>query len=157
MARHVFAYGSFNVGRYKSGPRKHDIYVQDQRGRFVGGELRKQVLRDVFAPKRTWRLTLGLNWVVQRSYYSTKIQAWGNRAWLRAQRQVRGWDRKVLRKAMEDFISYYPDHAKYVDLKNLKWRDWVAGWFPWEVNVAWDLVSRRGRGVEGPGTEEVHS
>jgi len=59
MARHSFPYGVFNVGRYKSGPLKGRVYVQDNRGRFVGGDLRKRVLKDVFGPKKPFRITVG--------------------------------------------------------------------------------------------------
>ena len=158
MAKHSFAYGVFTVGRYKSGPSIHKLYVKDAKGQFVGGTLRKQVFRDVFRPRRMWRVTVGHDWVVHGEYTCTKIQAWDtSKIRLRTRMKLEGWAGQVREHSAGTIRRDHAGYGKYVKEKG-GWKATATPWFDWTVDVGWDSVpyDRRLIGkVEGPRSERL--
>lgn len=162
MAKHSFAYGVFTVGRYKSGPSIHKIYVKDARGRFVGGALRKQVLSDVFRPKKMWRMTIGHDWVVHGEYECVKIQAWDrSKIKLRARRVLEGWNDKVKKKSAETIFEEHGDIYRDYIKEGGGWKRLADPWFDfggWVVDMELEQVPLDKKLIgksEGPRSEKL--
>jgi len=153
MARHSFAYGTFILGRYKSGALKHKFYVKDAAtGQFVNKATKKQVLKDIFRPRRIWRLTKAFNvpWQTQRPqgfYYSVRWQRWDsskvrNEAYWRLNKD------RIL-KEMEKIVL---DEIEKDTGKRYKTRD-LSGWGSLNSaheRVTWDRKTISRGKVVGP-------